>query len=78
VVWLALTDDGWRRVRQIGLEMRRALPPAVAARDPEHDAVIRAFLIDLITYDDEGSCDGGAEHERGGLCPRPGEALPEA
>jgi MarR family transcriptional regulator, organic hydroperoxide resistance regulator len=77
VVWLALTDEGWGRVRQIGLEMRRALPPA-AGRDPEQDAVIRAFLIDLITYDDERSCDGGAGQEFGSRCPRPGEALPEA
>jgi MarR family transcriptional regulator, organic hydroperoxide resistance regulator len=78
VVWLALTDAGWLRVRQIGHEMRRALPPAVAERDSGQDRVIRAFLIGVITYDDKGSCDGGAEHERGGLCPRPGEALPEA
>jgi DNA-binding MarR family transcriptional regulator len=78
VVWLALTEEGWLRVRQIGIELRHALPPAAALRDPEQDAVIRAFLIDLITYHDEGSCDGPPAHERGSRCPGPGEALPEA
>jgi len=78
VVWLALTDEGWLRVRQIGTEIWRSLLPVAAMRDPEKDAVIRAFLIDLITCNEEGGGDVELDDEPGGRCARPGQALPEA
>ncbi len=81
LVWLALTDEGWRRVLQIGTEMRRSLPPMAALCDPEQEAVIRRFLIDLITYSsyDNGESDDDEEErlDSGGRGTRPDQALPQ-
>jgi DNA-binding MarR family transcriptional regulator len=77
VVWLALTDEGWIRVRQIGAEVSRSLLPVATVPDPEKDALIRAFLIDLITYNEERGDGVELDYESGGRCARPGQALPE-
>jgi DNA-binding MarR family transcriptional regulator len=78
LVWLALTDEGWRRVQRIGIEMRRSLAPVAAMRDPAQEAVIRAFLIDLITYDDGESDDDEQQLDYGSRGARPDQAIPEA
>ena len=48
VVWLVLTEAGTERVRQLREQIRQIAAPIHAALDPEHEAVIRDFLMDLI------------------------------
>jgi DNA-binding MarR family transcriptional regulator len=50
VVWLTLTDDGWRRARDIGCQMRDVFPSMPVMRDVAKAAIIREFLIDIISY----------------------------
>jgi DNA-binding MarR family transcriptional regulator len=54
VVWLTLTEAGEDRAREIGKQMREEFGDPVLPRDPAHEPIIRAFLIDLITtYSDD-------------------------
>ena len=47
VVWLMLTEAGTERVRQLRAQIREIAASVSASLDPEHEAIIREFLVDL-------------------------------
>jgi DNA-binding MarR family transcriptional regulator len=65
VVWLVLTDSGREMARSIGNQLRDALDKA-SRPSPDEEAVIRAYLTDLIMkYHDKESADESAGHPSG-------------
>jgi DNA-binding MarR family transcriptional regulator len=55
VVWLVATDAGMARVHELGRQINEGFQATTAELDPEKEAVIREFLIELIMKNrDEG------------------------
>lgn len=48
VVWLTLTESGTERVRRLRAQIREIAASVSASLDPEHEAIIREFLVDLV------------------------------
>lgn len=48
VVWLVLTEAGTERVRQLRAQIREIAASVSASLDPEHEAIIRDFLVNLV------------------------------
>jgi DNA-binding MarR family transcriptional regulator len=49
VVWLVVTDEGRTRVGAIGEQLAEHFEPTKAEQDPMQEAIVREFLIELIT-----------------------------
>jgi DNA-binding MarR family transcriptional regulator len=78
VVWLTLTEAGKARVGEIGDQLRDAFNPEHVTPDPEHEKIIREFLIDLImTYRDKESFDEWAGRPGRRRGSRSDQAVPE-
>ncbi len=77
-VWVVLTETGGARVGEIGSELTETFSPAVVV-DPEHERIIREFLIALlITYRNRETFDESQRRRPGGRARgRPGEAVPK-
>jgi DNA-binding MarR family transcriptional regulator len=48
VVWLVATEAGRERVGEVGRQIYEVFVPTAAEQDPEKEAVIREYLIELI------------------------------
>lgn len=48
VVWLTLTESGTERVSQLRGQIRDIAATVSASLEPEHEAIIREFLVDLV------------------------------
>jgi DNA-binding MarR family transcriptional regulator len=78
-VWIVLTDAGLAQAHEIGMKIYETFVPEVTIDNPEHERIIRGFLIELVTtYLDRESIDGrrGRRTDRRGS-ERAGEAVPE-
>lgn len=77
-VWVVLTEVGSARVGEIGSELTETFSPAVTV-DPEHERIIREFLIALlITYRDKETFDESQRRRPGDRAHgRSSEAIPE-
>jgi len=49
VVWLHVTDEGRTRALEIGAQLRSAFRPTTVEQDPAKAAIVRQYLMELIT-----------------------------
>ncbi|HKA69305.1 MAG TPA: MarR family transcriptional regulator [Actinomycetes bacterium] len=49
VVWLQVTDEGRTRAMEIAGQLRSAFQPTAVERDPAKAAIVREYLMELIT-----------------------------
>jgi len=49
VVWLVITDAGQQRVAEISRQVGDVIVPTTVEQDPAKEAVIREYLIEIIT-----------------------------
>jgi DNA-binding MarR family transcriptional regulator len=72
-VWITLTSAGRERYREIGRRIQQEFIPTRVEQDPARAAVIREYLIELITtYQDGGSVQDDSGRRAG-----PRQAIPE-
>jgi DNA-binding MarR family transcriptional regulator len=67
VVWLVATDAGIERVHDVGRQFNDVFVPTVAEQDPEKEAVVREYLIELIMKNRDAAeeCAGPQSSEDG-------------
>ncbi len=53
VVWLVATDAGRARINEVGQQVNEVFVPTKVEREPEKEAVVREFLIELIMQNRE-------------------------